>query len=75
MVPIAETIGCTTQTLNEWVKMAEVDAGKWAGAPSDVAKKMKALKREKRELRQANEIPRKASADFAQAVLDRPFTR
>jgi len=53
----------------------EVDAGKRAGVPSDVAEKMKALERENRELRQANEILRKASAYFAQAELDRPFKR
>ena len=43
--------------------------------PTDVADKMKALEREVRELRQANEILRKASAYFAQAELDRPFKR
>lgn len=75
MVSIAEKIGCTAQTLNEWVKKTEVDAGKRAGLPSDVAEKMKALERENRELRQANEILRKASAYFAQAELDRPFKR
>ena len=62
-------------TLNEWVKKAEVDSGKRAGLPSDVAEKMKALERENRELRQANEILCKASAYFAQAELDRPLKR
>ena len=61
------------QTLNEWVKKAEVDAGKRAGVPTDMAAKLKALERENRELRQANEILRKASAYFAQAELDRRF--
>jgi transposase-like protein len=37
----------------------------------DVAEKLKALERENRELRQANEILRKASAYFATAELDR----
>ena len=71
----ASKIGCTGQTLNEWVKKAEVDAGKRAGVPTDMAAKLKALERENRELRQANEILRKASAYFAQAELDRPFKR
>ena len=75
MVSIAEKIGCTAQTLNEWVKKTEVDAGKRAGVPSEMAEKMKALERENRELRQANEILRKASAYFAQAELDRPFKK
>ena len=72
---IAEKIGCVPQTLHEWVKKAEVDSGTRAGVPSDVADRMKALERENRELRQANEILRKASAYFAQAELDRPFKR
>ena len=70
---IAAKIGCTVQTLNEWVKKAEVDGGICAGLPSDVAGRLKALERENRELRQANEILRKASAYFAQAELDRRF--
>lgn len=68
---VASKIGCTGQTLNEWVKKAEVDSGARAGIPSDVAEKMRALERENRELRQANEILRKASAYFAMAELDR----
>ena len=62
-------------TLLEWVKKAGVDSGKRAGVPTEVADKLKALERENRELRQANEILRKASAYFAQAELDRPFKR
>ena len=68
---IAAKIGCTPQTLNDWVKKAEVDGGRRAGIPSDLAEKMKALERENRELRQANEILRKASAYFAMAEFDR----
>ena len=72
---IAGKIGCVPQTLNEWIKKAEVDSGQRAGVSSDTTEKMKALERENRELRQANEILRKASAYFAQAELDRPFKR
>ena len=75
VVSIAEKIGCATQTLHEWVKKAEVDAGTRAGVSTELAEKLKALERENRELRQANEILRKASAYFAQAELDRPFKR
>ena len=75
IVSISEKIGCVPQTLHEWVKKAEVDNGKRAGVPTDVAEKLKALERENRELRQANEILRKASAYFAQAELDRPFKK
>ena len=72
---IAAKIGCSAHTLLDWVKKAEVDAGKRADVPTDMAEKMKVLERENRELRQANEILRKASAYFAQAELDRPFKR
>ena len=71
IMSIAAKIGCTPQTLLEWMKKAEVDAGRRAGVPTDVAEKLKALERENRELRQANEILRKASAYFAMAELDR----
>ncbi|BCB21674.1 transposase [Bosea sp. ANAM02] len=68
---ISGKIGCTAQTLSEWVKKAEVDSGRKPGLTTDMAAKLKALERENRELRQANEILRKASAYFAQAELDR----
>lgn len=71
VVSISAKVGCTAQTLNEWVKKAEIDSGQRAGTPSEMTEKMKALERENRELRQANEILRKASAYFAQAELDR----
>ena len=72
---IAAKIGCSAHTLHEWVKKAEVDSGSRPGIPIEMAEKMKALERENRELRQANEILRKASAYFAQAELDRPLKR
>jgi len=75
IVSIAAKIGCVPQTLHEWVKKAEVDSGKRAGVPTEMVDRLKALERENRELRQANEILRKASAYFAQAELDRPFRR
>jgi transposase-like protein len=73
ILSISSKIGCAAQTLNEWVKKAEVDSGRRAGIPTEMAERMKALERENRELRQANEILRKASAYFAQAELDRRF--
>jgi transposase-like protein len=68
---VAAKIGCSAPTLHEWVKRSEVDRGVRGGVPTDVAEKIKALERENRELRQANEILRKASAYFAMAELDR----
>ena len=75
IVSISEKIGCVPQTLHDWVKKAEIDSGMRAGVPTETAERLKALERENRELRQANEILRKASAYFAQAELDRPFKR
>ncbi|MBS1066807.1 transposase [Gluconobacter kondonii] len=66
---IAGKIGCSAHTLNEWVKKAEIETGKRAGVPAETADRLKALEREVRELRQANEILRKASAYFAAAEL------
>ena len=65
VMSISAKIGCAPQTLNDWVKKAEVDSGKRPGVSSEMAERMKALERENRELRQANEILRKASAYFA----------
>jgi transposase-like protein len=72
---IAPKIGCIPQTLREWVKQAEKDSGMRDGVTSEERDRIKALEREVRELRQANEILRKASAYFAQAELDRPLKR
>src|SRR4028119_109367 len=68
---IAQKIGCSGETLRNWVRQAERDQGRRAGPTTDERERIKALERENRELRQANEILRKASAYFAQAELDR----
>jgi transposase len=68
---IAGKIGCSTHSLMEWVKKADVETGRAPGVPAEIAAKLKALDRENKELRQANEILRKASAYFAVAELDR----
>ena len=68
---IAAKIGCSAETLRNWVRQAERDRGLRAGPTTDERERIKALERENRELRQANEILRKASAYFAMAELDR----
>jgi transposase len=68
---IASKIGCTGETLRKWVRQAERDQGQRPGLTSDERERIKTLERENRELRQANEILRKASAYFAMAELDR----
>lgn len=75
IVSIAAKIGCTAETLRRWVRQAQTDEGERAGVPSAERERIKALEREVKELRQANEILRKASAYFAQAELDRPFRK
>ena len=67
----AGTIGCTAETLRKWVRRAERDQGLREGLTSSDRERLKALERENRELKRANEILRKASAFFAQAELDR----
>ncbi len=69
------TVWCTGETLRKWVRRAERDQGLRDGTTTEERDRLKALEREVRELRQANEILRKASAYFAQAELDRPFRR
>ena len=68
---IASKIDCTPQTLRTWVKQAEVDQGRIDGVTTSDRERIKAMERELKELRRANEILRKASAYFAQAELDR----
>src|SRR5436190_2067570 len=70
---IAEKIGCSGETLRHEVRRAEHGQGLRSGATTEECERIKALERENRELRQANEILRKASAYFAQAELDRRF--
>src|SRR3712207_7002427 len=68
---IAAKIGCTAETLRKWVRQAEREQGQRPGAASEERERIKALEREVRELRQANEVLEKASAYFAVAELDR----
>jgi transposase len=78
MSSISSKFGCTTETLRRWVRRSE---GKAVGGSKPAAcvpateeqARIRALEREVEELRQANEILRKASAYFAQAELDRRF--
>lgn len=75
IVSVSSKIGCAAQTLHQRLGKAERDSGRKPGVTTDMAAKLMALERENRELRQANEILKKASAYFAQAELDRPFRR
>ncbi len=68
---IAPMIGCTSQTLLGWVKQEQVENGERDGVTTSERERLKALEREVKELRRANEILKLASAFFAQAELDR----
>ena len=68
---IASKIGCSAEALRTWVRRAETDAAERPGLTTDERERLKALERENRELKRANEILRKASAFFAAAELYR----
>jgi transposase-like protein len=68
---IAAKIGCSRETLRRWVRQSERDGGQRGGPTTHERERIRVLEREVRELRQANEILRKASAYFAMAELDR----
>ena len=69
---IAAKIGCTPETLRSWHKK-HIDQTIPANVQAQSQEqRIKDLERENRELKQANEIIRKAAAFFAQAELGRP---
>ncbi len=67
--------GCTAETLRKWVRQSERDQGLRPGLTTDERERLKALERENKELRRANEILKTASAFFAQAELDRKLKK
>ena len=71
MSSVASKIGCTAETLRKWVRQVERDQGIREGMTTDDRGRLKALEKENKELRRANEILKTASAFFAQAELDR----
>ncbi len=75
IVSIAGKIGCTAETLRRWIRQADKNSSQREGVTTAESERVKALEREVRELRQANEILRKASTYFAQAERDRPLKR
>lgn len=72
---LAEKLGCSPDSLRGWVRQAQRDVSERPGPTSAEKARIRQLERENRELRQANEILKKASAYFAQAELDRPFRK
>jgi transposase len=68
---IASKIGCSPDSLKAWFRQMQTDEGKAPGTTTEEYKRIKALEKENKELRRANEILRTASAFFAAAELDR----
>lgn len=75
LTAIAGKLGCSPDSLRVWARQAQRDGGERPGQTTADRARIKELERENRELRQANEILKKASAYFAQAELDRPFRK
>ena len=75
MQSIANKIGCTAETLRAWVRQEEIDNGRRDGLTTSDRDRLKALEKENKELRRANEILKTASAFFAQAELDRKLKK
>lgn len=68
---IASKIGCSPDSLKAWFRQARTDDGKSPGTTTEEHLRVKALEKEVKELRRANEILKTASAFFAQAEHDR----
>jgi transposase len=68
---LAEKLGCSPDSLRVWARQAQRDVGERPGPTSAEKARIRDLERENRELRQANEILKKASAYFAQADVER----
>lgn len=75
LTAIAGKLGCAPDSLRVWARQVQRDGGERPGATTAEKERIKELEREVRELRQANEILKKASAYFAMAELDRPFRK
>jgi transposase len=70
---VARQLGVGAESLRNWVKQADVDAGRRPGLTTEERAELAVLRKENRELKRSNEILRRASAYFAQAELDRPW--
>src|SRR3954469_25146283 len=75
LTSIAAKLGMTNETLRKWVRQAEIDGGTRSGVSSVEADRVKALERENRELRRANEILKAASIFFARELDPQPPKR
>jgi transposase len=65
---IGPRVGVVPDTLRGWAKQVRVDAGVAAGTTTSDAARLKALEREVKELKRANEILLAASSFFAREL-------
>jgi transposase len=71
---IARQLDVHYETLRQWVRQAEVDAGGRPGLTTEEREELRRLRKENYELRRANEILKSASAFFARE-LDQTRTK
>lgn len=71
---VASQLGIGVETLRRWVNQAEIDGGLRPGLSTPESEQLKALAKENRELKRANEILI-AAATFFGAALDRQQKR
>jgi transposase len=71
---VARQLGVGTESLRQWVKQADVDAGKGQGLTSEERQELRTLRKQNRELQRANDILQ-AAAVFFGATLDRQSKR
>ncbi len=62
---VAEDLGVSEQTLRNWVRQGDVDAGRAEGLTTDEREELRRLRRENRRLAQEREILKAAAAFFA----------
>jgi transposase len=66
---VARELGVSAQTLRNWVKQDEIDAGEREGLTTEEREELRKLRRENKVLRQEREILRKAAAYFAREEI------
>ena len=60
---VADQIGCGVESLRMWVKQADIDDGVEPGVTTVEATRIRELEQENRELRRANDLLKRASAE------------